>query len=224
LGYRVLHCEEEPARKPRKDTSAITRRAYLLTDQTIEAAATYHADLRPPLDAVSRQAIEDQDPHPERAVVPPDPDTTTTDSGGDGPDTLLWVALMLAPPDGTAVPDLMAETGMSRPWIYLRLRDLRLHRRPRRMTFVRYPDLFDQKLKAGAQIRERSFLGLTLAERGNARTELGGRIPADAVLILLDDVGHVNDIQRLKGWGLCLVGHGRRACVTAGEAGFRPVS
>jgi hypothetical protein len=73
------------------------------------------SDLRPPLDAVSRQAIEDQDPHPERAVVPPDPDTTTTDGGGDGPDTLLWVALMLAPPDGTTVPDLMAETGMSRP-------------------------------------------------------------------------------------------------------------
>jgi hypothetical protein len=109
-------------------------RAYLLTDQTVEAAATSYADLRPPLDAVSRQAIEDQDPHPERAVVPPDPDTTTSDSGGDGPDTLLWVALMLAPPDGTTVPDLMAETGISRPWIYLRLRDLRLHRRPRRMT------------------------------------------------------------------------------------------
>ena len=42
--------------KPRKDTSAITRRAYLLADQTVEAAATYYADLRPPLDAVSRQA------------------------------------------------------------------------------------------------------------------------------------------------------------------------
>jgi hypothetical protein len=59
--------------------------------------------------------------------------------------------------------------------------------------FVWYPDLFDQKLKAGAQIRKRSFLSLTLAERGNARTELGGCIPAAAVLILLDDVGHVND-------------------------------
>jgi hypothetical protein len=30
-------------------------------------------------------------------------------------------------------------------------------------------------------------------------------------------------LQRLKCWGLCLVGHGRRACVTRG-AGFRPVS
>jgi len=32
------------------------------------------------------------------------------------------------------------------------------------------------------------------------------------------------ELQKLKVWGLCLVGHGRRACVTGGEAGFRPVS
>jgi S-DNA-T family DNA segregation ATPase FtsK/SpoIIIE len=99
-------------------------RAYLLTDETVEAAASYYADSRPPLDARSQQAIEDQDPHPERTVVPPDPDAMTTSGGGDGPDTLLWLALMLAPEDGTTVPDLMTATGMSRPWIYLRLRDL----------------------------------------------------------------------------------------------------
>ena len=57
-------------------------------------------------------------------MVHPDPDTTATDGGGDGPDTLLWVALLLAPQDGTTVPDLMTATGMSRPWIYLRLREL----------------------------------------------------------------------------------------------------
>jgi S-DNA-T family DNA segregation ATPase FtsK/SpoIIIE len=33
-------------------------RAYLLTDQTVEAAATYYADLRPPLDAVSQHGSE----------------------------------------------------------------------------------------------------------------------------------------------------------------------
>jgi hypothetical protein len=59
--------------------------------------------------------------------------------------------------------------------------------------FVRYPDLLDQQLKTGAQVLNRGFLRLALAERGNAWTQLCRRIPANAVLILLDDVGHVND-------------------------------
>jgi hypothetical protein len=41
-----------------------------------------------------------------------------------GPEVLLWTALILAPDEGATVPDLMTATGMSRPWIYLRLRDL----------------------------------------------------------------------------------------------------
>jgi S-DNA-T family DNA segregation ATPase FtsK/SpoIIIE len=36
----------------------------------------------------------------------------------------LWAALSLAPAEGTTVPELMTATGMSRPWIYLRLREL----------------------------------------------------------------------------------------------------
>jgi S-DNA-T family DNA segregation ATPase FtsK/SpoIIIE len=97
-------------------------RAYLLTDQVVEAAATYYADYRPPLDPISQQALE-QD-QPKRLVVPPDPDTMTPDDVQDGPDVILWAALVTAPPEGAAVPDLMTATGMSRPWIYLRLRDL----------------------------------------------------------------------------------------------------
>ena len=98
-------------------------RAYLLTDQVVEAAASYYAELRPLLDPVSLQAI-DQDIHPEHTVVSPDTHATTVDDAADAPDVLLWVALICAPPDGTTVPDLMAATGMSRPWIYLRLREL----------------------------------------------------------------------------------------------------
>jgi hypothetical protein len=45
-------------------------------------------------------------------------------SAAKGPDLMLWAALVVAPPQGTTVPDLMTATGMSRPWIYLRLRDL----------------------------------------------------------------------------------------------------
>lgn len=97
-------------------------RAYLVTDQAVAATADHYADLRPPLDEVSQQAIE-TDLHPERTVVTPTTDTTTTDAVN-GPEAMLWVALVLAPDEGTTVPDLMTATGMSRPWIYLRLRDL----------------------------------------------------------------------------------------------------
>ena len=48
----------------------------------------------------------------------------TAEHEQDGAETMLWTALVLAPIEGTTVPDLMAATGMSRPWIYLRLRDL----------------------------------------------------------------------------------------------------
>ena len=40
------------------------------------------------------------------------------------PEIALWAALVTAPIDGATVPELMAETGMSRPWVYLRLREL----------------------------------------------------------------------------------------------------
>ena len=63
--------------------------------------------------------------------------------------------------------------------------------------FVRYPDFFDQKFKAGAQVGDRGFLRLALSERGNARTELCRRIPANTVFVLLDDVGHVHDASHV---------------------------
>ena len=49
---------------------------------------------------------------------------TSTASADDDPEAILWAALSLAPDDGTTVPELMTATGMSRPWIYLRLREL----------------------------------------------------------------------------------------------------
>jgi S-DNA-T family DNA segregation ATPase FtsK/SpoIIIE len=97
-------------------------RAYLLTDQVVEAAANHYADYRPPLDPISQRAAEDHDA--DRIVVPPVTDTITSKYAEDGPDVILWAALVIAPPEGTTVPDLMTATGMSRPWIYLRLRDL----------------------------------------------------------------------------------------------------
>jgi len=58
---------------------------------------------------------------------------------------------------------------------------------------VWYPDFFNQKLQARAQVGDRSLLRRSFAERRDARAKLGRREPAVAVLILLDDVGHVYD-------------------------------
>jgi S-DNA-T family DNA segregation ATPase FtsK/SpoIIIE len=102
-------------------------RAYLITDQAVATTAALYADYRPPLDGISQRAIQDQDhSSPERvpsfALPAPVPAELTEDA--DEPEIVLWAALVVAPPEGTTVPDLMAETGMSRPWIYLRLREL----------------------------------------------------------------------------------------------------
>ncbi len=94
-------------------------RAYLITDEAVSETTERHAGLRPPLDEVSRNAIgtarqpRDQSPDPPSAA-----------QSTDNPEEMLWAALSLAPAEGTTVPDLVEHTGMSRPWIYLRLREL----------------------------------------------------------------------------------------------------
>ncbi len=108
-------------------------RAYLVSDEVVSGTASLHVSLRPPLDEVSRQAIEDWN----RAEAPIAPDAEADHPprsplndedeprhAGDEPEAILWAALSLAPDDGTTVPELMTATGMSRPWIYLRLREL----------------------------------------------------------------------------------------------------
>jgi DNA segregation ATPase FtsK/SpoIIIE-like protein len=100
-------------------------RAYLLTDQAVADTANRYADLRPPLDDVSQQAIGEQ----WRAEPPGVPERDTpqeddqADSGGPGPDpdAMLWAALCLAPEEGVSVPGLMHQTGMGRRWVYYRL-------------------------------------------------------------------------------------------------------
>jgi hypothetical protein len=90
-------------------------RAYLVTDQVVANTAFRYADQRPPLDEVSRRAIENNRPN---TMVP------RQVTAQDAPDALLWAALSFAPDDGATVPDLMEATSMSRPWVYQRLRDL----------------------------------------------------------------------------------------------------
>ena len=82
---------------------------------------------------MSQQAIEKQNPGERAATAASEtgephassPDTEDKHGNADdGPEVILWAALSLAPYEGVTVPDLMTATGMSRPWIYQRLRGL----------------------------------------------------------------------------------------------------
>jgi len=107
-------------------------RAYLVTDEAVASTASLHADLRPPLDEISQQAIEGRvgTASATGAVGQaggsghPPPATEDQHSRADDPEAILWAALSLAPDEGTTAPELMTATGMSRPWIYQRLRRL----------------------------------------------------------------------------------------------------
>jgi hypothetical protein len=112
---------------PEHDTPRRAR-AYLLTDQAVAETASEHASLRPELDEVSLQALEeraDKRPEPPRELPGSahrdDPERVDDQ---DDPEALLWAALCLAPEQGVSVAELMNETGMSRRWIYYRLRAL----------------------------------------------------------------------------------------------------
>ena len=94
-------------------------RAYLITDQAVAETAYHHADQRPPLEEVSRHAVEQNHRRvPPAAIIPRQ---VTPENA---PDQLLWAALSFAPEQGATVAELMEATGMSRPWVYQRLRDL----------------------------------------------------------------------------------------------------
>jgi S-DNA-T family DNA segregation ATPase FtsK/SpoIIIE len=100
-------------------------RAYLITDEAVAGTAAMYADYRPALDLISQRAL-DQD-HWDVSAETRAPEfclPAPTADAGDAPEVVLWAALVTAPPEGTTVPDLVAETGMSRPWVYLRLREL----------------------------------------------------------------------------------------------------
>jgi hypothetical protein len=105
-------------------------RAYLLTDEAVADTAASFAGGRPPLDAISQQAIggraqtDPDEPDAEDEPATEDDADSGPEETRDAPDIILWAALCLAPAEGIPVPDLMAETGMSRPWVYQRLHDL----------------------------------------------------------------------------------------------------
>ena len=66
---------------------------------------------------------------------------------------------------------------------------------------VWWPDYIKQSFKRAAQVIDRLFLRRAIADSANARAELGGGTP-DTVLVLLDDVGHMNDTSHSFNYGL----------------------
>jgi S-DNA-T family DNA segregation ATPase FtsK/SpoIIIE len=94
-------------------------RAYLLTDEDVTDAAAYYATTRPRFDDVSRLALVAMPPGSPATEEADDADDTTDD-----PEATLWDALSAAPDEGISVPELVAMTGMSRRWVYYRLREL----------------------------------------------------------------------------------------------------
>jgi hypothetical protein len=114
---------------PEHDTPRRAR-AYLVTDEAVAAAAARHAGLRPALDQVSRQAIAGRaqmspgEPAHGPSAGHKDGSDSAPGDDPDAPETILWIALSLAPAEGITVPELMDQTGMSRPWVYQRLQEL----------------------------------------------------------------------------------------------------
>jgi hypothetical protein len=115
---------------PEHDTPRRAR-AYLLTDEAVTAVAAEHGGMRPALDEISARVIGDR---PSRSRPWPDPlsdepaelprDAQDSQVPDESPEALLWAALSLASSDGITVAGLMSTTGMSRRWIYYRLKEL----------------------------------------------------------------------------------------------------
>ncbi len=108
-------------------------RAFLITDEIVASTARAHSELRPDLDEVSRQAIDEEDATEAAATATREPDEAQGSSSNaearradanDEPEAILWAALFLAPDEGNTVTELMAATGMGRSWVYYRLRGL----------------------------------------------------------------------------------------------------
>jgi len=98
-------------------------RAYLLTDTTVTETAAHYAATRPVLDEESRQALDST--HQPPALPDRERTTASLEVTGDGPETgnALWLALCIAPDEGSDISELMRITGWKRTKLYRHLRE-----------------------------------------------------------------------------------------------------
>jgi S-DNA-T family DNA segregation ATPase FtsK/SpoIIIE len=89
-------------------------RARLITTEQIAAHSARYA-LPPAGESGPQAGVRPAEPPPDASAVP-GPDDSPSEAAG-----ALWEALSAAGPDGAAIADLMAETGMTRPTLYRHL-------------------------------------------------------------------------------------------------------
>jgi hypothetical protein len=91
-------------------------RAYLLTDEAVAHTAARHAQIPRQLDDISRAATE-------KTYTSPVNIEDIAEERADA-NSILWSALSTAPPEGIPVSELIRITGMSRRWVFWRLKQL----------------------------------------------------------------------------------------------------
>ena len=102
-------------------------RAYLITDEVVASTAERTPTSGPTSTRCHGRRSKSRTVTEPAATATGEADETQGSSsdaeakrGGanDEPEAILWAALSLAPDEGTTVTELMAATGMSRPWVY----------------------------------------------------------------------------------------------------------
>jgi hypothetical protein len=96
-------------------------RAYLLTDEAVADTAARHAQIPRQLDEISRAATATTYTDEARTISA---DTEEISAERLDANAMLWEALSAAPPEGIPVSELIAITGMSRRWVFWRLKQL----------------------------------------------------------------------------------------------------
>jgi hypothetical protein len=99
-------------------------RAYLVTDKMVSATSARHAQTRPQLDDISRNAMLAADPRITGFTA--SGNSQSDDAGtetADIPENTLWIALCAAPDEGWEIGELMRYTGMARATLYRHLRE-----------------------------------------------------------------------------------------------------
>jgi hypothetical protein len=100
-------------------------RAYLLTDQVVTETVAHYASHRPELDSESRRAIlSSGNPRPiQEGNSAGDSDSPEAVGTSATAEDALWLALCVAPEEGTEIGELMRITGMKRTKLYRHLRE-----------------------------------------------------------------------------------------------------